>query len=86
MRRNTQRTVLVLAALSAVGMTAVGCASSSSASASPTRTLVYQPNYTPDARNQTLVAGDSLGRSMFEQGAIVASRAHAELRYAGVVE
>lgn len=86
MRRQTTRIVLSLAVLGTCGSTLVGCASSESASASPTGMLVYQPNYTSHASGTTLVAGDALGRAMFERGAIVASRAHAELRYAGVVE
>jgi len=86
MRRQTTRIVLSIAALGACGSALVGCASSGSASASPTGTLVYQPSYTSNTGSSTLVAGDALGRSMFERGAIVASRAHAELRYAGVIE
>ncbi len=88
MRHMNARNVLCLAALAAAGLSTVGCASSSSASRTGTQPgrIVYQPSYDTSHSSQTLVAGDSLGRAMFEQGAVIASRAHAELRYAGVVE
>lgn len=84
MRLTTARnSLLPPALLCLLGSALTGCASSSSGS--PAGKLVYQPHYAPQS-SATLVAGDTLGRTMFEQGVVVASRANAELRYAGVIE
>lgn len=75
-------TAPLLIAAAALAAALTGCASSSCGS--PAGKLVYQPHYGTQATG-TLAAGDMLGRSMFEQGAVVASRSNAELRYAGVL-
>ena len=87
----TRRTVTAGLLLAGVALTG-GCASSSHrASASPVGEppmLTYRSSYAaaPSKHGDVLIAGDTLGLAMFEDGAVTASRTYAELRYAGVTE
>jgi hypothetical protein len=87
MSRTTTRSCLLVATITGLGLTTIGCSSSSSRSCGLTADgkIVYTPTYQP-GEPMTLASGDAFGRNMFEQGVVLTSRAHADLRYAGVAE
>lgn len=87
MSRTTTRSCLLVATITGLGLSLVGCSSASSRSCGLTTDgkIVYAPT-SPQGDPMTLASGDDFGRNMFEQGVVLASRAHAELRFAGVSE